>query len=507
MRALTVVAVVLVLGTSGASAGFSSTRLDPAPPLAFAPVRLVPVSAGVVASCRLIQARVHRSLLCPTVLPRATVGFPGLPPAALTVRPTGAAFRRGVAGVDISYSAPWEGPGWRPHRWRNRPCSFLHFDVFRRAPGRKAIPKGARPATLGGRHGLLAAARESAGYEGELYFANHVRFLWRERGVDWVATLHTFGERDTERLLGRLIAALRPVDDIRAPARRGPAVGRTPNAIAGSSGRIWVASLGRTSGNGVGDAYGTVYRVDPGGVRITGSVNPAAGGGPHALAVINDAVWVVTYKGVVRIDPRSLRRVAFVRVGRLFPKGIAAAGGRLWVSEVISFVTKGALVSIDRGTNRRVGRPIPLGRAPAAVTAGAGSLWVADELDETVTRIDPSRRRIVARIKIGHMPTAVAAGHGSVWVANAGDGTVSRIDPASNRVVGTLRVGRAPRALAVGAGAVWVATTGDGSVRRIDSATGRVETVRRGLVDPLALFVLRRSLWVATNDGELVRIR
>jgi hypothetical protein len=45
-----------------------------------------------------------------------------------------------------------------------------------------------------------------------LYFSNHTRFLWRERGVDYVATLHRFGSlQETRALLGRLIRELRPV--------------------------------------------------------------------------------------------------------------------------------------------------------------------------------------------------------------------------------------------------------------------------------------------------------
>jgi YVTN family beta-propeller protein len=505
MRALVAIAFVLVLGAS-ASASPPLARFDPVPPLAFEAVRLVPVSARVVASCRSIQARAGVPLLCPTLLPRATVGTPGLPPPALAMQPTGDFFRRPVAGVDISYGAPWEGQGWTMHRWRNRPCCFLHFDVFRRARVKKAIPKRAQRATLGGEHGLLVRAREDVYYGSELYWANHVRFLWRERGVNWVATLHTSGEIATERLLGRLIASLRPVDAIRAPEPLGVPVGRTPNSITGHGGSIWVASLGRLSGNGAGDAYGTVYRVDPSTATVTGRVNPAGGGGPRSLAVTRDAVWVATYNGVARVDPRSLKRVAFVNVGR-FPRGLATAARRVWVANAYPFEKKGSLVSIDPVRNRRVGRRIPLGRAPRTVAAGAGALWVADELEGTLTRVDPARSRLVARIKVGNMPTAVVAGAGSLWVANTGDGTVSRIDPETDRVSATLRVGLAPRALAIGAGAVWVAATGDGSVRRIDPATARVKIVRRGLVDPLGLFVVHRTLWVTTNEGRLVRFR
>jgi len=505
-----VLLAVVALSAAGASPGASG--IDPAPPLAFAPVRLAPVPARVVASCRSIQARARVPLLCPTLLPRATVDLPGLPPRALSIRPYYNSVGRPIAGVDIGYSSPWEGRGWRAHRWRNRPCCFLHFNVFRRAPGRRAIPKKAQRATLGGKHGLLVPGREGAYYGSELYSANHVRFLWRERGVDWVATLHTFGEAATERLLGRLIGSLRPVDLIRMPPQRGTLVGVTPNAIAAHSGSVWVASFGTLLGNVASPAYGTVYRVNPSTAEITARVNPAGGGGPHALALTRGAVWAATYLGIARIDPRSVKRVAFLNVGRC-PKGIVAANGRLWVAgsgrppRCDPFGNKeGSLISIDPATNRLVGRPIPLGRAPTALAAGNGALWVVDEVEGTLTRVDPTRRRIVARVKVGQMPTALAVRAGSGWVANTGDGTVSRIDPRTDRVADTFRVGVAPRALAVGAGAIWVVSTGTGLLSRIDPVTGKVAVVRRGLGDPIALAVQGRDAWITTNDGELLRL-
>lgn len=479
---------------------------DPAPPLAFARVRLMPVPARVALRCRLIQTLARVPLLCPTLLPRATIGYPGLPPPALSVQAISDSFRWKIAGVDIGYSAPWEGRGWRPHRWRNRPCCFLHFNVFRRASGKRAVPKRARPATVGGKHGLLVPAREGGYYGSELYSANHVRFLWRAAGANWVATLHTFGESATEQLLGRLIASLRPVDTFGPPEVRGVPVGRTPNAIARRGGSIWVASLGRLSGNTAGADYGSVYRVNRATARITGRVHPAGGGGPHALALTRGAVWAATYLGIARIDPRSVMRVSFLSVGR-FPKAIATAAGRVWVTTATPFGKKGALVSVEPDTSRRVGRPISLGRAPTAVAAGPGGLWVVDELDGTATRVDPRRRRIVARVKVGRMPTAIAVSEGSVWVANTGDGTVSRIDIGNNRLTGTFRVGLAPRGVTVGAGAVWVATTGDGKVRRIEPASGQVTVAARDLVDPLALLVDHGTLWVGTNDGRLIRAR
>src|SRR5919201_6460726 len=124
-------ALVLVVA-GGAAAGRKS--LDPPLPVALASVRLTPVPGRVVARCRSIQRRARVPILCPTLVPRAfTGGIPGAAPGALVVTPMGDFVGRRITGVDIAYGAPWEEDGWRAHRWRNRPCCFLHFDVFRRA--------------------------------------------------------------------------------------------------------------------------------------------------------------------------------------------------------------------------------------------------------------------------------------------------------------------------------------------------------------------------------------
>jgi YVTN family beta-propeller protein len=480
----------------------TSRAVDPAPPLAFAPVRLVPVSARVISRCRQIQVQAGAPLLCPTRLPRASgAGIPGSSPPALSVTPMGDFFRRRIAGVDIGYGAPWEGPGWRAHRWRNRPCCFLHFDVFRRAPGPRAIPAGARRAMLGGRRGLLVGASENAFYGNGLYWANHVRFFFRAYGADWVATLHTFGEQATERLLGSLVRSLRPVDAIPTPAERGLRVGVTPNAIVNDGHHVWVAALGDLSGN----HSGTVYRVDAATDRITAQAKPRGGGGPHALAVLGRSVWVTTYSGVARLDAVTAKRTAYLNVGR-FPKALASVNGLVWVTNATPFAKSGSLVSIDPQTNRVTGRRVALGRSPGALAVGAGSLWAADELDGTLSRIDPQHRRVMVRIKVGRMPTAVAADSYAIWVANTGDGTVSRVDPATNRVTETVPVGIAPRALAVDGRRVWVVATGSGTLSRIDAGSSKVRVVRHGLRDPLALAMNGLDAWISTDDGELLRV-
>jgi hypothetical protein len=207
---------------------------DPAPARVFEPVRLLPTPPRIVNQCQLAQARSSHPILCPARLPRPFVGWPqGGPPKAVAQRlpAPGVSWRsrsdpryrnRSFSGVSIAYAAPWEpdsGPDWQLHLWRNRPCCFLHFEVFWRREGRRHVPVGARPATLGGRRGLLkdATSYGVASRENDyLYWANHTRFLWRETGVDYVATLHRFGTKEeTRALLSRLIRELRPATNLR----------------------------------------------------------------------------------------------------------------------------------------------------------------------------------------------------------------------------------------------------------------------------------------------------
>lgn len=199
---------------------------DPVPARALRIPRLFPVPARILYQCRRAQARSSSPILCPRRLPRPFVKS-RLRLSAYVLPAPGAAWssrsdpryrHRAAGGLTFGYGAPWEpdsGPDWRSHLWRNRPCCFLHFEVFRRAGGARQIPAGARPATMGGRHGLLKDATSwgLASPAGDyLYWPNHTRFLWRENGVDYVATLHRFGStRETRALLARLMRELRPV--------------------------------------------------------------------------------------------------------------------------------------------------------------------------------------------------------------------------------------------------------------------------------------------------------
>jgi hypothetical protein len=215
--ALLAIAAALTWVSLNAGVGDALSSADPPPKAALAAVRLYAVPNRVLTQCHLARA----VQLCPRRLPRAWIAYRhGAVPPALTAERFAAHQNGGAleAGISFSYGAPWEpdsGPDWQQHAWRNRPCCFLHLDLWHAIRGKPTFPNTARPATLGGHQGDLALATGAglacgAGKAG-VYFCNHVRFRWKQGGSWFVATLHSFGNRETTLLLGRLIRELRPI--------------------------------------------------------------------------------------------------------------------------------------------------------------------------------------------------------------------------------------------------------------------------------------------------------
>lgn len=142
-----------------------------------------------------------------------------------------------------------------------------------------------------------------------------------------------------------------------------------------------------------------------------------------------------------------------------------------------------------------------VGARPASISYGSGSLWVANLDENTVARVDLSKRAVVKRIPVSATQTALAAGPGGVWIANGPVGTVSRLDPTYNSVAHTIAIKHNKTgtvAVAVTKRAVWI-VNGDGTVSRIDPTRNRVATtVDAGGAGPIA--VGERALWVV-NGG------
>jgi hypothetical protein len=176
-----------------------------------------------------MQVHVRFAVLCPARVPRASRGWKRgdrPPPFSSDVFGTpGRPEAQTPYGLEFVYGVPVEpqsGPGWRRLVWHNRPCCFLHFTVFR--PRGAPLPQQLRPARLGGKRGLIryASGYGLTGTRG-YWWSNHTWFFWRQDRTQYAASLHYFGA-STTRLLGRLIAELRPANELAPP--QGPVLVR-----------------------------------------------------------------------------------------------------------------------------------------------------------------------------------------------------------------------------------------------------------------------------------------
>ena len=184
-------------------------------------------------------------------------------------------------------------------------------------------------------------------------------------------------------------------------------------------------------------------------------------------------------------------------VGR--PNGVAYGAGAAWITDsaddLLLRVNSAGQV-IDR---------IPVGHGPAGVTVGDGEVWVANELDGTVSEVNPGAGAQVATIPVGIGPNAIAFGYESVWVANVTSDTLSRIDAATGDVVSTISLGGAPTAIAIGDGAVWLTSLETGELLRVDPADDRLSQAAVIGQSPDGLAVGAGSVWVVDTGGTVSR--
>ena len=499
-----VVAAVAVFGLSSPQQKSKRTR-----PAGFAltggTVPLWPVPFVVVQACRQAQSHASFVVLCPSRLPRATSAAPPWePPSALQVT-------NSTDDLEFSYGAPAAGLGVAKTLALDQPDRFLHFVVGLATEG---IPRGARRARLGGRVGMLAPASAVASYQGA-YFGDHVRFVWREHGVLYVATVHTFGQQPTTKLLGQIVARLVPAAQLKAPQRPPDSalVGPSPTGVAIDANSVWVATAGVIASG----LNGRLVRIDP--VSLRASVRPSVRPKAVRVAVGDGAVWTVGYgvapdglsltpPELARIDPRTGRVAARLSLGRGEGTGIAVGAGSIWVSMVGTDPRSlGRVLRVDPSAMRVVASR-RVGRGPASLATDGQSIWVVNATANTVTRLNAITGRPTATVAVGHHPFDVAVGSGSVWISNVADGTISRIDPATNRVIATIPVGAAPYGVATDSRGVWVAVLGNGTVVRIDPQTNAVTGRENVPGDPLAIATDGHVLYVTlNNDGLVLRIR
>jgi DNA-binding beta-propeller fold protein YncE len=196
-----------------------------------------------------------------------------------------------------------------------------------------------------------------------------------------------------------------------------------------------------------------------------------------------------------RLDPRTGRLLATIKGVGLHVEAIVATPRAIWVASVgpwtknshgeITPVGDGLVTRIDPRSDRIVAR-IRVGRGPGTLTVGAGSIWVANfrglRPDFSVSRIDPRSNRVAATIRLHRLLAGITAADGYVWVMNPGrllrggldmsGGTLIRIDPRSDRVIARRLPGSSrPAAIAFARGKLWIGSPGNGYVLRVNPKT------------------------------------
>jgi hypothetical protein len=180
---------------------------------------------------------------------------------------------------------------------------------------------------------------------------------------------------------------------------------------------------------------GALLRVDPATLEPASAPLLLSPGRTLALASGAGYLWVTAADAgeVLRIDPvtNAIKRVHVAG----FPIGIVVTGGSVWFADH----AHGMVVRLNPRSLRRVGEPIPVSTKPRWLAAAAGSLFVTDQNDGTVAQIDvQSGKEVEPRIRIGRPTRAgpapsVAPAEQSVWVGSFASNTLNRIDPKADR--------------------------------------------------------------------------
>ncbi len=242
----------------------------------------------------------------------------------------------------------------------------------------------------------------------------------------------------------------------------------------------------------------TVGMIDGGQARLTAVV--AGVGRPNGVASGAGAIWITDSADDLLLRADSAGQVIDrIPVGH-GPAGVTVSDAEVWVANELD----GTVSEVNPGAGTQVA-VIPVGVGPDAIASGYGSVWVANVTSDTVSRIDTATGDVVSTISVGSSPAGIAVGAGAVWAVSQEPGELLRIDPGSDRISRAIAIGQSPDGLAVGAGSVWVADTG-GTVSRFDLRTGEVQTIKVGGV-PAGVAFTDGAVWVAsTVSGTVSRI-
>jgi virginiamycin B lyase len=271
--------------------------------------------------------------------------------------------------------------------------------------------------------------------------------------------------------------------------------GGNPCGVASAGGHVWVSDAKSAA----------LWRIDGGTVTKAATLDPT----PCAITAAYGSLWVITQSGKLdRVNPGTGRVVARIPVGDTSYQALATPGA-IWVSN-----RNGAsLTRVDPHTDRvTLTLPLP-GTLPGGMAYTAGTLWIGDDdsASSQLMRLDLATRK-VTRVRAGTRPAYLTAAAGKVWVSNQVDGTVSRIDPATGKVDATVPAGTSPVNLGTLDGPrpeVWVPDDQGNQLTRIDATTAKVvQTLPTGDGSgPAIVAAVAGDVWVSMFEaGEVWQV-
>ncbi len=308
----------------------------------------------------------------------------------------------------------------------------------------------------------------------------------------------------------------------------------------------------------------TVLAIDSGSLEILDSIS--LGGAPGALAVDDDAVWVIDQdnSSVARIDPQSRQMVATIPIEGFKLLAIASGEGSVWVgaedtletsvdatnqsplggvlridpvkNEVVHYIETGAPVSdfavvpgavwivIDGAGFTHVSQLDPrtdvvtsdgeyaIWEKHTRIAANNAGVWIINEIaEENLYLIDPASKALINSADLTRVPgkpVDVTVNNSTVWVS-FNNGTVARIDPSTFQVFSIIPVSLFPDSMFIQAGALWVSSQAEAALYRVDLAQNRVlgeAATGSQMPTPSPVPSATKPIWDACKDTYQTRL-
>jgi virginiamycin B lyase len=109
---------------------------------------------------------------------------------------------------------------------------------------------------------------------------------------------------------------------------------------------------------------------------------------------------------------------------------------------------------LDPRTSKTRPVPLALGFSPSkALAIGPDAVWFAASGERFLFRIEP-RTMLATKFDVGRGANAIAVNDHDVWVVNNIDGSVTRVDPDTGPVA-SIPVGNTPGGIVASSGLLW----------------------------------------------------